>query len=70
MGQFKNLAQRALWNLGLHGRMWQAGFYDHFLRADEQVERVVLYVLDNPVRAGLVQSRDDYRFSGSLVFDL
>jgi hypothetical protein len=30
----------------------------------------VLYVLDNPVRAGLVTSRGDYRFAGSFVFDL
>lgn len=57
-------------NLGLRGRAWQVGFYDHFLRADEQVERVVLYVLENPVRAGLVESWGDYQFSGSLVFDL
>ena len=68
--EFKNLAQRALWNLGLRGRAWQVGFYDHFRRADEQVERVVLYVLENPVRAGLVESWGDYQFSGSLVFDL
>src|SRR5574342_1253013 len=53
VGQFKNLAQRALWNLGLRGRAWQVGFYDHCLRADEQVERGVLYVLEDPVRAGL-----------------
>jgi len=70
VGQFKNLAQRALWKLGVQGKLWQAGFYDHFLRSDEQVERVVEYVLDNPVRAGLVAERGEYPFSGSLVFDL
>jgi len=70
VGQFKNLAQRAVWKLGVPGKLWQGGFYDHFLRADEQVEKVVGYVLDNPVRAGLVAGRDEHPFSGSLVFDL
>src|SRR5574337_510375 len=46
VGQFKNLAQRALWDLGLRGRVWQVGFYDHFLRTDEGVELVVHYVVD------------------------
>jgi len=70
VGQFKNLAQRAVWKLGVQGKLWQVGFYDHFLRSDEQVEQVVEYVLDNPVRAGLVAARGEYPFSGSLVFDL
>jgi len=35
---------------------------------EEQVERVVEYVLDNPIRAGLVTSRREYAFSGSLVY--
>jgi putative transposase len=70
VGQFKNLAQRAAWSHGVVGRFWQKSFWDHFLRADEQVERVVAYVLNNPVRAGLVEQWRDYSFSGSLVYDL
>lgn len=65
VGQFKNLAQRAVWRLGINGPFWQSGFYDHFLRQDEQLERVIEYVLDNPVRAGLVTTRNDYPFSGT-----
>lgn len=70
VGQFKNLAQRAAWALGVSGRIWQTGFYDHFLRREEHLEDVVEYVLGNPVRAGLVAAPTDYEFSGSLVFDL
>ena len=70
VGQFKNLAQRAAWRVGVEGRIWQTSFWDHFLRSDEAVESVVAYVLNNPVRAGLVAKRDDYPFSGSLVFDV
>jgi REP-associated tyrosine transposase len=54
VGQFKNLAQRAAWTLGVEGAFWQKGFFDHFLRREEQLERVVAYVVENPVRRGLV----------------
>jgi len=70
VGQLKNLVQRAAWKLGMEGKLWHSGFYDHFLRAEERIERVVEYVLDNPVRAGIVEARRHYPFSGSLVFDL
>jgi len=33
---------------------WQAGFNDHALRCDEDVYSVARYLVDNPVRAGLV----------------
>ncbi|MBI4318570.1 MAG: transposase [Chloroflexi bacterium] len=70
VGQFKNLAQRAAWRHGAVGSFWQKRFWDHFLRAEEQLERVVEYVLNNPVRAGLVEQWSDYPFSGSLEFEL
>ena len=49
---------------------WQASFWDHFLRGDERLEQVIEYVLNNPVRTGLVERWDEYRFSGSTVFEL
>jgi len=70
VGQFKNLSQRAAWGLGIRGAFWQGSFWDHFLRREEQVETAVNYVLNNPVRSGLVQQWQDYPFCGSLVFDL
>ena len=77
VGQFKNLAQRAAWDLGVKGRIWQTGFFDHFLRREEDLEDVVGYVLGNlptgqagPIRAGLAETPDGYEFSGSLLFDL
>ena len=67
VGQFKNLAQRAAWRFGVEGAFWQRSFWDHFLRVAEDLETVVQYVLDNPVRAGLVERREDYPFSGTLL---
>lgn len=70
VAQFKNLAQRAAWRLGIQGAFWQKSFWDHFLRREEQVEIVVNYVLQNPVRSGIAKQWQDYSFCGSLVFDL
>ena len=64
VGQFKNLAQREAWRRGVKGTFWQSSFWDHFLRDDERLEQVVEYVLNNPVRSGLVARWGDYRFSG------
>jgi putative transposase len=69
VGQFKNLAQRAAWRHGVVGAFWQVGFFDHFLRRDEQLDTVVRYVVDNPVRRGLVNAAEDYPFVGSLLLD-
>ena len=70
VGQFKNLAQREAWRLGIKGTFWQTSLWDHFLRGDERLEQVVEYVLNNPVRSGLVERWCDYQFSGSSVFEL
>jgi len=70
VGQYKNLAQREVWRLGVTGRIWQVSFWDCFLREEESLDEVVQYVLNNPVRKGLVKNWQDYDFSGSLVYDL
>ncbi len=40
------------WNR--HGRVWQDESFDHVLRASEQLDAKIQYVLENPVRTGLV----------------
>ena len=40
--------------LGLTGPFWQAESYDHVLRSPRETARAVAYVLNNPVKAGLV----------------
>jgi putative transposase len=51
-------------------RLWQDGFYDRILRNDEETLTVVRYILDNPVRAGLVAKFSDYPYSGSDRYSL
>ena len=69
VGQFKNLAQRAAWARGVEGRFWQSSFWDHFVRRDEDLRRVIDSVLDHPVQAGLVAVREGYPFAGSPAFE-
>jgi REP element-mobilizing transposase RayT len=42
------------------GRLWQAESFDHVLRSSESLDAKIAYVLDNPVRLGLVRERTDY----------
>jgi REP element-mobilizing transposase RayT len=51
-------------------RLWQRYGYEHVLRDDEAPVSVARYILENPVRAGLVAAVQDYPYSGSSVYSL
>jgi putative transposase len=51
------------------GKLWQRYGYERVLRKDEETCTVARYILENPVRAGLVACVEDYPFLGSLVCD-
>lgn len=70
VGRFKSVCLRASWTLGVTGTFWQRSFWDRMLRADEDVTVAVDYVLQNPVRRGMVIDWKSYPYSGSLVFAL
>ncbi len=63
---FKSITTRRAWQQGISGRMWQPEFHDHLLRTQESYREKVEYVRRNPVRAGLCEHADDYRFSGNI----
>jgi len=48
--------------LGRSGQFWQVQYHDHAIRKDEVLNDVVLYLLNNPVRAGLVKDFHDWPF--------
>jgi putative transposase len=35
-------------------RFWQREWFDHWSRSDEEDERIILYIRNNPVKAGLI----------------
>lgn len=42
--------------------MWQEESFDRVLRVSEKLDEKIAYVLDNPVRKGLVHSTEEYRW--------
>jgi REP element-mobilizing transposase RayT len=48
--------------LGSGGPVWQDESFDHVLRSQESLEEKIEYVRMNPVRAGLVQKPEDYKW--------
>jgi REP element-mobilizing transposase RayT len=64
-GVFKAQTTKDVQSLGWTGPLWQRSFHDRGLRDDgASIERAVRYVLDNPVRAGLVMHVDDWPYWG------
>ena len=60
--------QRVVYSLRVEQQtrgIWQEGFHDWVLRSEQSTEEVIRYVLNNPVRAGLVEKPEDYPFSWS-----
>ena len=44
-------------------RFWQEDWFDHWSRSADETDRIAHYIRNNPVRAGLVKSADDWRWS-------
>ena len=70
VGEYKGRTTRISWGFDIKGKFWQTSFHDHFLRNEEDVRDTVMYVLNNPVRKGLVPEWRGYPYAGSLVYDL
>jgi putative transposase len=51
--------------LGRSGPFWEDESYDHVIQNDYELERIVSYILDNPVKSGLVENREDWKWSYS-----
>ena len=47
------IGRRANAMLGRTGTFWQREYYDRLIRSEEELERAIEYVLQNPIRAGL-----------------
>ena len=66
MGLFRQKA--GYWFKKINNRsLWHISYYDHVLRKEESIENVITYMLENPVRKGLVQDFREYPFSWSIL---
>lgn len=53
-----------------HEIEWQKSFYDHILRTDEEIDKHMRYILENPVRKEIIEDWKEYPWKGSSVYDL
>jgi REP element-mobilizing transposase RayT len=59
-------AKRANAMLALVGKpFWLQESYDHLVRHEREYEKIVNYIEENPVRAGIVSVASDYRWSSA-----
>ena len=56
-------ARRANQILGRRGPFWQHESYDHCVRNSNEWQRIIRYVLNNPVKAGLVDEWEKWRWN-------
>ncbi|MCZ2122913.1 MAG: hypothetical protein LC108_11685 [Anaerolineales bacterium] len=49
--------------LGREGAFWQHENYDHYVRDESELERIIKYVIYNPVKAGLVDDWKNWKWT-------
>ncbi|MCC5946489.1 MAG: transposase [Bernardetiaceae bacterium] len=49
--------------LNRQGSFWQKESYDHFVRDNQELERIIDYIIQNPVKAGLIKYWKEWKFT-------
>ena len=49
--------------LSRHGSFWQHENYDHVVRNQKELVRIVKYILSNPVKAGLCNTLEEWKWN-------
>ncbi|MGC9361959.1 MAG: REP-associated tyrosine transposase [Candidatus Syntrophosphaera sp.] len=48
---------------GSRGKIWHRDYFDRYIRNPVDYRNVVKYILENPVKAGLVSKAEDWKYS-------
>ncbi len=59
----RHTGRRANQILRRTGDFWEHENYDHYARDEQELERIINYVLNNPVKAGLVSTPEAWKWS-------
>jgi len=57
-----NVSAHRINRLGGRGPVWQREYFDRIIRRGEDIQQKGAYVCANPVRAGIVEREQDYRW--------
>ena len=63
LGRFKSYTTNLSWKFGFTGKLWQKSSYDRVLDLEKPFEQIAHYVLENPMRKGLVEKWQDWKYS-------
>ncbi len=55
--------------LGRKGRFWMPGYFDRYIRNQNHYLDAFMYVIFNPVKAGLVESPEKWPWSGGVLME-
>ena len=58
-------SKRANEILGRSGQFWMRDYFDRYVRNDEDLAAVTRYIEQNPVKAGLVNSANEWRWGSA-----
>lgn len=64
--RFKGRSTNQSWTVDWQGKLWQRRSWDHIVRAEESLLAIAQYILNNPVRKGLVNRAEDWPWSGHM----
>ena len=64
--QYKGKTTNRSWSVGWQGKLWQPRYYDHIVRAEENLRAIAEYILENPVRRALVEHVEDWPWGGHM----
>lgn len=62
--RFKSAVSLKLKGKYTQKQLWQDRFYDHIVRKDEDINKHARYILENPIRKGLVKDFLEYKHVG------
>ena len=61
VGSLKGSSSRRInRHFGSTGALWQPAYFDHAVRADEDIVQIARYIVANPLRAGIVKTLGEY----------
>jgi len=58
-------ARRANTVLGQSGSFWHADYFNRYMRDEDHLQRMIEYVEQNPMKAGLAQAPADWAWSSA-----
>ena len=68
VGALKQTLARAAKLSRAKTQLWEEGFFDRVLRSDESYSQKWNYIRENPARAGLANSPEDWPYQGEIVY--